>query len=87
MKLRDKVPLNVLFSKARATKVKIELERRNIEASQAATIRLIDDRHRHRHATRSTTVAYRIVASASFFERVLNVQQDNDPLVASARTA
>ena len=57
----------------RVEKVRIETERHNAKTSQDATIRLFDDRHRHRYATRLATVAYFDVANALISDKVLNV--------------
>ena len=58
MKLRDGVSLNLRLKKSLKRLDRVEVERRVGESSEAATIRLIDNK-RHCYATRSTTVAAR----------------------------
>ena len=71
----------------KAENVRIETERRNAKIKQAVVARAIEDRHRHRYATRSATVADSVVANASVSNKVLNVQQESDPVISSPRTA
>ena len=54
-------------------------------SSQAATVRLLDQRHCY--ATRSATVANSVVANASASNKVLNNQSESDLVITSARTA
>ena len=70
----------------KAEEVRIETERRNAGSSQAAVVRLLDERHRY--ATRLATVANSVVANASVSNnKVLNVQPKFDPVISSAHTA
>ena len=69
----------------KAENVRIEIERRNAESSQAASIRLLDKRHRY--ATRSATVVDSVLANALVSNNVLNVQPKSDPVISCARTA
>ena len=69
----------MLTAEQKAEKVRIEIERRNAESSKAASVRLLD--RRHRYATRSATVADSIVANALVSNNVLNVQPESDPVI------
>ncbi len=48
---------------------------------------MIDDRHRHRYANRTTTVAHRVVANAPVLDTELNDQHESNPLALSTRSA
>jgi hypothetical protein len=68
-------------------KARIETKRRKTKTSQVATIRLIDVRYCHPYATRSATVANRVVANALVLDRVLNVHTESySPLISSIFT-
>ena len=62
-----------LLVEQKFTKARVEVERRTIESSQAASIRLIDKRHSY--ATRSMTVADRAISNVLVLDRELNVVQ------------
>ena len=67
-------------------KARVQAERLARASSQAATIRLIDNRHSY--ATRSTTVADRAISNVLVLGWDLNIVQHlSDPGIISARTA
>ena len=77
MKLRDGVSLNLRLKKSLKRLDRVEVERRVGESSEAATIRLIDNK-RHCYATRSTTVAptaldNMVVSAMMFLPRVRSI--------------
>ncbi len=69
----DRYRQSRLTFEQKAEKVGIESERHSVESSQAATVRLLDNK-RHRFATRSAKVADSVVVTARVSNKVLNVQ-------------
>ena len=76
-----------LLIEQKSKNVRIETERRNSERSATAVVRMIDDRERHRYATRLVTSADRAIANALVLGRMPNVLPESDMGNTSAPNA